>query len=93
QRNKETFLVHNWFFKRGFTIVIIIIAIIFFYNHYKHHDNSIENFTLLFAIQFFMANIFQSFFVARRVVIHSNLLQLSLRIIMLLLTIVFMSLY
>ncbi|ORU34418.1 oligosaccharide flippase family protein, partial [Francisella tularensis] len=24
QRNKETFLVHNWYFKRGFTIVIII---------------------------------------------------------------------
>ncbi|MDE5005094.1 multidrug transporter, partial [Francisella tularensis subsp. holarctica] len=57
QRNKETFLVHYWYFKRGFTIVIIIIAIIFYYNHSKHHDNSIDNFTLLFAIPFFMANI------------------------------------
>ncbi|MDE4945044.1 multidrug transporter, partial [Francisella tularensis subsp. holarctica] len=58
QRNKETFLVHNWYFKRVFTIVIIIIAIIFFYNHSKLHDNSIENFTFLVAIPFFMANIF-----------------------------------
>ncbi|MDE4944982.1 multidrug transporter, partial [Francisella tularensis subsp. holarctica] len=80
--NIETFLVHNWYFKRGFSIVIIIIAIIFFYNHSKHHDNSIENFTLLFAIQFFMANIFQSFFVAIRVVILANFLKLSQRIIM-----------
>ncbi|ORM39174.1 multidrug transporter [Francisella endosymbiont of Ornithodoros moubata] len=93
QRNKKTFLVHNWYFKRGFAIVIIIIAIMIFYNHSEYHDNSIENFALLFAIPFFMANIFQSFFVARRVVILANLLQLGLRIIMLFLTIVFMFLY
>lgn len=93
QRNKETFLVHNWYFKRGFTIVIIIIAIIIFYNHSRCHDNSIENFALLFTVPFFMANILQSFFVARRVVILANLLQLGLRIIMLFLTVVFAFLY
>ncbi|MDE5018544.1 multidrug transporter, partial [Francisella tularensis subsp. holarctica] len=83
QRNKETFLVHNWYFKRVFTIVIIIIAIIFFYNQSKHHDNSIENFTLLFAIPFFMANIVQSLFFDSRVVILAKFHQLSMLIIML----------
>ena len=91
ERNKETFLVHNWYFKRGLAVVITILVIIIFYNHSDHHDNSIENFALLFAVPFFMANIFQSFFVAIRVVIIANLLQLGLRIIMLFLTIIFIS--
>lgn len=92
-RDKETFLVHNWYFKRGFIFIICIIAIVITYNHYENIDNSIENFALLFAVPFFMANIFQSFFIAKRVVVFANLLQLGLRIIMLVLTIIFISLY
>lgn len=93
ERNKETFLVHNWYFKRGFSFVILMIAIIIFYNYSEKNDNYIENFALLFAVPFFMANIFQSFFVAKRVVVIANLIQLGLRFIMLFLTIVFISLY
>ncbi|MED7818672.1 MULTISPECIES: lipopolysaccharide biosynthesis protein [unclassified Francisella] len=93
ERNKETFLVHNWYFKRGFLFVILMIAIIIFYNYSEKNDNYIENFALLFAVPFFMANIFQSFFVAKRVVVIANLIQLGLRFIMLFLTIVFISLY
>ncbi|AFJ43653.1 lipopolysaccharide biosynthesis protein [Francisella orientalis] len=93
ERHKETFRVHNWYFKRGFAIVVIVIALIIFYNRSEHSDNSIENFALLFAVPFFMANIFQSFFVARRVVIFANLIQLGLRLIMLFLTLAFIVLY
>ncbi|AIT10110.1 multidrug transporter [Candidatus Francisella endociliophora] len=93
ERNKETYLVQNWYFKRGFAFVVIAIAVIIFYNYSENNDNSIENFALLFAVPFFMANIFQSFFVARRVVVVANLLQLGLRIIMLLLTVAFMFLH
>lgn len=93
ERNKETYLVQNWYFKRGFTFVVIAIAIIIFYNYSENNDNSIENFALLFAVPFFMANIFQSFFVARRVVVVANLLQLGLRIIMLMLTVAFIFLH
>lgn len=42
ERHKETFRVHNWYFKRGFAIVIIVIAFIIFYNRSEHSDNSIE---------------------------------------------------
>lgn len=62
QRNKETFLVHNWYFKRGFTIVIIIIAIIFFYNHSKHHDNSIRKFYIIICYTIFYGKYISIFF-------------------------------
>lgn len=52
ERHKETFRVHNWYFKRGFAIVVIVIALIIFYNRSEHSDNSIENFALLFAVPF-----------------------------------------
>ncbi|WP_150467483.1 lipopolysaccharide biosynthesis protein [Francisella sp. SYW-9] len=93
ERNKETFLVHNWYFKRGFAFIILVIVIIVLYNHRENNDNYIENFALLFAVPFFMANIFQSFFVAKRIVVVANLLQLGLRVIMLFLTVFFMFLY
>ncbi|GAB4224186.1 MAG: oligosaccharide flippase family protein [Francisella sp.] len=92
-RNKETFLVHNWYFKRGFIIVISVLALLIIYNNFQEYNNPIENFALLFAIPFFMANIFQSFFVARRIVVIANLIQLGLRIIMLGLTIIFITFY
>ncbi|API87129.1 lipopolysaccharide biosynthesis protein [Francisella uliginis] len=93
ERDKETFLVHNWYFKRGFAFIIVMIAAIIFYNHSENNDNYIENFALLFAVPFFMANIFQSFFVAKRAVVIANLLQLGLRMIMLFLTVFFMLFY
>lgn len=93
QRDKETFLVHNWYFKRGIVLIIIIIGMMILYNRSQAQDNSIENFALFFAIPFFMANIFQSFFVAKRIVVLANLLQLGLRLIMLLITLVFLSFY
>ncbi|ASG69016.1 multidrug transporter [Francisella halioticida] len=92
-RNKETFSVHNWYFKRGFAFIICIVILVIFYNHQESDYNYVENFALLFAVPFFMANIFQSFFVAKRVVVVANLLQFGLRLIMLFLTVFFMFFY
>ncbi|QIV96308.1 multidrug transporter [Allofrancisella inopinata] len=93
QRDKETFLVQNWYFKRGISIILTTLLLIFSYSHFKGSINYIEIFALLFAIPFFVANILQSFFVAKRIVVLANLLQLGLRLIMLFITIFFIVWY
>ena len=88
-RDRETFHVQNWYFKKGFLAIVLIIEIIVAYQYYTNTINYVELFALLFAIPFFTANILQSFFVAKRVVVLANLMQLGLRLIMLAATIYF----
>ncbi|WP_071663824.1 lipopolysaccharide biosynthesis protein [Francisella frigiditurris] len=83
ERDQETFETHNWYFKRGFTIIIITMALAILYGYFEDNFNYIELYALAFAIPFFMANILQSFFVAKRLVVFANLIQLGLRILML----------
>lgn len=85
ERNKETFSVQNWYFKRGLILIIAILAMVIVPNYVISSTNLIETFALFFAIPFFIANILQSFFVAKRVVVYANLIQLGLRLIMLIL--------
>ncbi|KEI34669.1 capsular polysaccharide synthesis enzyme Cps [Francisella sp. W12-1067] len=93
QRDKETFLVQNWYFKRGISIIFATLLLIFFYSYFRGSVNYIEIFALFFAIPFFVANILQSFFVAKRIVVLANLLQLGLRVIMLFITVFFIVWY
>lgn len=82
KRDQETFLAQNWYFKRGLVLIIIVLALITIPNYLSSSTNLIQTFALLFAIPFFIANILQSFFVAKRVVVYANLIQLGLRLIM-----------
>lgn len=93
KRNKETFLVQNWYLKRGLSLVVLVVALIILSNYLNSSINLIEIIALLFAIPFFIANILQSFFVAKRVVVYANLIQLGLRFIMLTITCVFIFSY
>ena len=93
QRDQETFCVQNWYFKRGIILILLVLTIIILPNYFNSSVNLIETIALLFAIPFFIANILQSFFVAKRIVVYANLIQLSLRTIMLAITAVFIFLY
>jgi len=93
QRDQETFCVQNWYFKRGIGLILIVLAIIILPNYINSSVNLIETIALLFAIPFFIANILQSFFVAKRVVVYANLIQLGLRTIMLVITGIFILSY
>jgi O-antigen/teichoic acid export membrane protein len=93
QRDKETFSVQNWYFKRGICLILLVLTIIILPNYIGSSVNLIETIALLFAIPFFIANILQSFFVAKRVVVYANLIQLGLRTIMLVITCVFIFSY
>ena len=93
QRDQETFSVQNWYFKRGISLIVLIVAIIILPNYINSSINLIETTALLFAVPFFVANILQSFFVAKRVVVYANLIQLGLRAIMLVITCIFIFSY
>ena len=93
QRDQETFSVQNWYFKRGISLIVLILAIIILPNYINSSINLIETTALLFAVPFFVANILQSFFVAKRVVVYVNLIQLGLRAIMLVITCIFIFSY
>ena len=82
-RDRESFLVQNWYFKKGILAIILIIEIVVAYQYYTDTINYVELFALLFAVPFFTANILQSFYVAKRLVVYANLMQLGLRLIML----------
>jgi O-antigen/teichoic acid export membrane protein len=88
-RDKETFHVHNWYFKRGLLLILSVIFLIGLYDYINDSINYIEFFALGFAIPFFIANILQSFFVAKRLVVFANLIQFGLRLIMLILAATF----
>ena len=93
QRDQETFSVQNWYFKRGSSLIVLVLAIIILANYINSSINLIETTALLFAVPFFVANILQSFFVAKRVVVYANLIQLGLRAIMLVITCIFIFSY
>ena len=90
ERNQETFLVQNWYFKCGLALIIVVLALIIIPSYINSSTNLIQAFALFFAIPFFIANILQSFFVAKRIVVYANLIQLGLRLIMLTLVCIFM---
>lgn len=89
ERDQETFLVQNWYFRRGLILIIIILAMIILPNYLNSSIDLIEILALLFAIPFFIASLLQSFFVAKKVVVFANLVQWSLRMIMLVITSIF----
>ncbi|MFT5950344.1 MAG: O-antigen/teichoic acid export membrane protein, partial [Francisella sp.] len=93
ERNQETFLVQNWYFKRGLALIIVVLALIIIPSYINSSTNLIQMIALLFAIPFFIANILQSFFVAKRIVVYANLIQLGLRTIMLAITCIFIFSY
>ena len=93
ERNQETFLVQNWYFKRGLALIIVVLALIIIPSYINSSTNLIQSIALLFAIPFFIANILQSFFVAKRIVVYANLIQLGLRTIMLAITCIFIFSY
>ena len=93
KRNRETFLVQNWYFKRGILIILSVIILIVIFNYLNNSINYIELFALFFVIPFFIANIIQSFFVAKKIVVIANLLQLGLRLIMLATTLGFFIIF
>lgn len=90
ERDKETFLVQNWYFKRGITLIIIILIMIVIPDYVNSSSNLIQTFALFFAVPYFIANILQSFFVAKRIVVFANLIQFGLRLIMFILVGCFM---
>ncbi len=66
ERNQETFLVQNWYFKRGLALIIVVLALIIipsYINSSTNHSNARS--TFLQWTFFWIANILQSFFVAK----------------------------
>ena len=92
-RDKEAYSVQNWYFKRGLLLIVAVIFFIGLHDYLRGNINYIEFFALGFAIPFFVANVIQSFFVAKRLVVIANLIQFGLRVIMLVLAglFIFMS--
>jgi len=89
-RNNEVFHIHTWYQKRGIILILtVILAIAIYTISSENTDNIIEVFALCFAIPYFIANLLQSFFVAIKKVIYSNLIQLFMRLIMLIVAVYF----
>ena len=84
-RNKLTFFAHNWFCYHCIPVMIIILIVIFCFNYYVK-ANWIQVWCIAFALPFLLANFIQSFFIAIRKVIWANIIQLGLRIILLVIT-------
>ena len=90
-RTQSTFLLHNWFWRRGISLLVMTFIIVLLYHLYfsSSEIHYVELLAFFFALPFFSANLLQSFYVANRKVVYANLIQLFMRIIMLLCVLMF----
>ncbi len=90
KRAVEVFTYHNWFWRKGISLLLLaILALVGYLYFINPYVSFIEVFSFLFALPFFMANLLQSFYIANRKVVYANLIQLFMRLCMLIIIAVF----